>query len=401
MGLFFSGPYVRSFMLSILPGKKNASGLPISRLCFVFWLGMAAKMGLNWIFTGCVAVGLLLAWAWPGGTGAQLPAPSAPGSYAVADTLRHPNAWLDRELALLERSWGVELGVYMQRVGDAHYFSYRERTPFQMASVYKLPIALHVLKLHEEGRLRLDSVLSLHSWDYCPGSGLLQWALQQGAVQRSVGQLLDLMLQESDNTATDILLGLAGGPWAVQQRMNAWGITGLRVDRKVIQLFADYTQRPLPLMHERSIAGLNQRYEWGLSAAERSLAEQRWRQDTLDTGTPLAYGQLWQRLEAGELLQPTTRQRLYQAMRHRHLGQARIAAALPAGAALYHKTGTFFGSCNDAALIDYQGHRYILVVLTRGAVRGHAYMEGVLARAADKALQAYPEAFLGVPSLSR
>jgi len=47
------------------------------------------------------------------------------------------------------------------------------------------------------------------------------------------------MLLISDNSATDVVLRLAGGPDAVNAKMRSIGITGLRIDRPTALLIAD------------------------------------------------------------------------------------------------------------------------------------------------------------------
>ncbi len=50
----------------------------------------------------------------------------------------------------------------------------------------------------------------------------------------------------SDNSATDLLLGLAGGPQAVTERMRSLGLGDIVLNRPTVQLIADSTGYPLP-----------------------------------------------------------------------------------------------------------------------------------------------------------
>jgi beta-lactamase class A len=51
---------------------------------------------------------------------------------------------------------------------------------------------------------------------------------------------MELMLRISDNSATDILLRTAGGGSAVNARLAAIGVKGMRADRPTVRLIADY-----------------------------------------------------------------------------------------------------------------------------------------------------------------
>ena len=56
----------------------------------------------------------------------------------------------------------------------------------------------------------------------------------------SVANLLELMMTVSDNTATDVLTKLAGGPAAVTGWVRAQGVEGLRVDRDTAGIIRDF-----------------------------------------------------------------------------------------------------------------------------------------------------------------
>jgi beta-lactamase class A len=56
----------------------------------------------------------------------------------------------------------------------------------------------------------------------------------------TVRDLLHMMLTVSDNNATDILIRLGGGIATVDARMRALGVSGIRVDRYIWELLANY-----------------------------------------------------------------------------------------------------------------------------------------------------------------
>jgi beta-lactamase class A len=59
-------------------------------------------------------------------------------------------------------------------------------------------------------------------------------------VSLSLRMLMELMLQISDNSATDILLDYAGGANAVTNHLRSLGIDGITVSRSCLELISDW-----------------------------------------------------------------------------------------------------------------------------------------------------------------
>jgi beta-lactamase class A len=108
-----------------------------------------------------------------------------------------------------------------------------------MASVYKFPIAVAVLDAAESGRIGLDSLVRVQASDLRPGASPLAARYPGGGVDVRVADLLAGMLVDSDNTASDVLLRLAGGPSEVTACMRILGCEDLRVDRYEVEIFFD------------------------------------------------------------------------------------------------------------------------------------------------------------------
>src|SRR5438045_952296 len=101
---------------------------------------------------------------------------------------------------------------------------------FPMASTFKIAVAGTILSKVDRGAISLDQLVPVEHAMVVDSEGLAQTFKHPG-VSVSVLNLLELMLTVSDNTATDHLTKLAGGPAAVTQWVREQGITGLRVDR--------------------------------------------------------------------------------------------------------------------------------------------------------------------------
>ncbi len=104
-----------------------------------------------------------------------------------------------------------------------------------------LPIAIQILKLADEGKLRLDKMVTLTPADMHPGACDLTDLFFHPGLALSVANLMEIALVISDNSAADVLLREAGGPEAVTARMKSLDLSGIRVDRSTARrLLADW-----------------------------------------------------------------------------------------------------------------------------------------------------------------
>jgi len=109
-------------------------------------------------------------------------------------------------------------------------------------SVYKVPIAIAVLRQVETGKLALNEPTSVTREHVAPGvpSNTARWA--KVPLTKTIRELIDLSIIESDNTSTDKLLELVGGPAAVTDTMRALGFSGIHVESNVKDMIASKEQ---------------------------------------------------------------------------------------------------------------------------------------------------------------
>src|SRR6201996_3930412 len=99
-----------------------------------------------------------------------------------------------------------------------------------MQSTFKLPLAICVLQLVQIGDLKLDQPIRFLPSDRYPGTySPLQDAHPDANIDVPLHDLLQLSVGQSDNTATDILLRLLGGPQAAQESMNKLGLPAIHI----------------------------------------------------------------------------------------------------------------------------------------------------------------------------
>ncbi|MBI2403339.1 MAG: class A beta-lactamase, partial [Gemmatimonadetes bacterium] len=258
---------------------------------------------------------------------------------------------LEREITRLAALAGGRVGVGAVHLpsGRALYLNGDERFP--MASSYKVPIAVQLLTRVERGEVSLDTMIALKPSDLHPGSGTLTELFDDPGVILSLRNLIELMLLISDNSATDLVLRLAGGSSAVTARMSALGLDGIRVDRPTVALIADWIGvERLPSEADLTPA-LFRSLARDLPDSVRERASRAFNTDPRDTATPRAMATLLQRLWRGEILKDSTTALLLDIMRRSTTGAGRIKGMLRPDVEVAHKTGTIGGTTNDVGIM--------------------------------------------------
>lgn len=236
---------------------------------------------------------------------------------------------------LAERETGGAIGVHVRHLESGQTFGARAGEPFFMASVGKLPLAVHVLRQVERGRIRLDSAVRIDASPLAGGDNAFRRRVQAGS-RVTVAELLEADISDSDNTAANELLHLVGGPEAVTAELRSMGFAGIQTDR-------DY----------------------------RTLSAPTSASDTRDTATPQAMTELLAALWNGRLLGQAETRRLLGWMTALRTSPNRIVAGVPRGTAVAHKTGTWMrdgqpgpSALNDVGVItlpDGRGHLAVAI----------------------------------------
>jgi len=272
----------------------------------------------------------------------------------------------EQELSRLARSTGGTVGIAAIHIESGRRVSLHGGERFPMASTYKVPIAVQLLTRVEKGEISLGEMIEVKASDLHLGTGTLTGLLNQPGVILSVRNLLELMLVVSDNSATDLLLRLAGGPQAVTSRLSEMGITGIDVSRSTLQMIADRSGFDLPPEEDWTLETL-QNLETKASDDSRRAARRRFEADRRDTSTPDAMVLLLERIYQGSLLKPETTDLLLGIMSRCRTGEGRLKGLLPQKTAVAHKTGTFAGSVVDdvgiLTLPDGGGHVAVAVFM--------------------------------------
>lgn len=284
------------------------------------------------------------------------------------------------------------IGVYHLKTNQGFYWNGNHRFP--MASTYKIPIAVRLLQLVEEGKLDLDQLVTIQQSDLVPGGeGVLSEQVFYPGVKLSLINLLQLMIRLSDNTATDKILSLVGGAESVTQAMHKLGIQNMNIDRSTLQLLGDGfgVRQQIDSLSE-SQHNIQKLYDIFEHANEKNKKERinAYETEQIDTTTPEAMVELLRLIATHKALQPKYADLLIEIMSQTKTGQSRLKSLLPESVIVAHKTGTFERTVNDVGYLiskKTNDDNVIIAVFINANEKGQANSEQAIGRIAQVAYQ--------------
>lgn len=229
-----------------------------------------------------------------------------------------------RSFAEIERRIGGRLGVHALDTGTGRELAHRADERFAMCSTFKWALAAAVLSRVDRGELSLDDRVSYGPSDLLEHAPITREHVGEGAM--SVGALAQAAITVSDNTAANLLLAKVDGPSGFTKWVRSLGDRVTRLDR-----------------------------------LEEDLNENA-PGDPRDTTSPRAMVGLMREVLCGEVLSPSSRERLLGWLRSCETGKDRLRAGLPPSWTVGDKTGTgAHGAVNDVAIAVPPGRAPILV----------------------------------------
>ena len=258
------------------------------------------------------------------------------------------------------------IGVAAQEVGASNRFALNGDETFVMASTYKVAIAVALLRRVDWGEIKLSDLIDISQERLVAGDNVIAQNFVHPGIKLSVANLIEPMITESDNTATDICLELAGGPQAVTQAIRSMGIEQLRVDRYVTEILRDFYGLPdkayVPVLAD----AIDKDPSLIAKQSARNLGFE-W-DDHRDQSSPNAMLDLLLAIESGNTLSEKSREFLLATMSRTRTGRSRLKALLPKGTPVAHKTGTIGGVGNDVGFVTLpDGRRFAIAVFTKSS----------------------------------
>ena len=158
-------------------------------------------------------------------------------------------------------------GLYVWDLeGDSGY-GIRPDELFFAASTIKIPIMVAVYRKVDEGELEFSQEVEIQEEDWAAGAGWLQW--EKAGTKQTVGDLLLLMMTQSDNVAANALVRTVGGADHVNEVARSMGAEDTVLYQKVSS-----ERGVVPALDNRStprdMATMMQQIAEGKAASEKS-----------------------------------------------------------------------------------------------------------------------------------
>jgi beta-lactamase class A len=284
------------------------------------WAGWAGRAG--WV--GTLALTLIA------GNGLE----AVPRQAQASQT---PLQRLEASILRTTRSVNATWGIYVKSLDTGEEIAVDADRQMETMSTIKIPLMVEAFEQIKAGKFALTDKYTFVQADSQPGTGTIQ-RLDPGAVM-TVKDLITMMIIVSDNTATEVLYRMVGGPEAVNRRMDALG-----------------------LQHTRA---MNVPSRWFPSLRSAPTTEQFYREGKYPFGltTPREMGRLLEMMERGTLVDRSSSDLMLRIMRGQ-LYRTRIPRYLT-GYTIPHKTGDFLPYVgDDVGMLEAPGRTIIISVFT-------------------------------------
>ena len=236
---------------------------------------------------------------------------------------------LGDQLAALEDRYNAKIGVYGMNLGTGRTLDYRANDMFATCSTFKAYVAAQILQKDQHGELQITDPVFIDPAQAIPLASKTTDPHIGGYLPLS--ELCSAAVRHSDNTATNIMVGMLGGPSTVTDFARSVG------DDRTWMV----------------------RWEPELNSALPG--------DPRDTTSPRAMSPGFLHMLTGDVLDEPHRALLWEWMTTISTGDKRIRAGLPPGWGIADKTGSGdYGSTNDLGVAyGPNGERLQLGVMAR------------------------------------
>ena len=212
-------------------------------------------------------------------------------------------------------------GIFVWDFQTGNYISINGDKEFSTASIIKLPILCQLFRRVDNGLVNLNEKIKMTSYYRTGGSGKLQFLGDDS--EFDINTLAKVMIQQSDNTATNMLLSTVGGANELNRNLRNWGFS------------KTYVKNWLPDLYGENVS------------------------------TPFDMATILYNIDNPNFLSLKSRAKIVEIMSHvknRNL----IQKGLPENAMFIHKTGDIGEMLGDAGIVMMpNGRKYIIVVMVK------------------------------------
>ena len=229
---------------------------------------------------------------------------------------------LDRLLQAKIKSFAGLVGIKVIDLATGQSLAVNDELTFAVASSIKVPLLIGLYRRVREGELDLAAPLTVGHRHHTGGSGVLQ--LLDHPVTLALEVVATLMINVSDNTATNILIDMVGMDY-VNEHLDQLGLSAIRLRRRMMD---------------------------GAAAARGDE----------NTGTPAAAAELMRLLWAGKVVDRALSDQVLRLLR-KPIPKSPVRLHLPPDVSIANKPGWLDGVSSEWALVELRRRPYVFCCL--------------------------------------
>ncbi len=229
---------------------------------------------------------------------------------------------LETRLHQLMQSYkSIQPSIYVWEYENGKYANINADEIYPTASIIKIPVLIEMFRSIEAGQFKLYDRMTMSEFYRTGGSGSLQFKATNS--EYNMDTLARHMIEESDNTSTNMIMAKIGGKHSVNRSIKNWGLQKTRIENW------------LPDLGGGNVS----------TAREMSI---------------MLYN-----INNESLLNINSRESIVDYMSHVKNNRL-IAAGLPTNAQFIHKTGDIGSMLGDAGIVYApNGKRYIVTIFAK------------------------------------
>ncbi len=215
----------------------------------------------------------------------------------------------------------ISPSIYVWEYDTKSYVNINADDIYPAASIIKIPVLIEMFREIEKGNFGLYDKMVLEDYYRASGSGKLQYS--QGGIAHTMDYLARIMIENSDNSSTNMIMAKMGGMPEVNRALNKWGLHRTHINNWLPDL-----------------AGTN-----------------------VTTAKEMA--KMLYNIDSTNILNSDSKKHISDYLSHVKNNRL-LRAGLPAGAQLLHKTGDIGFMLGDAGIVKTaNGKKYLVVILAK------------------------------------
>ena len=237
-------------------------------------------------------------------------------------------------LALAQEYRKIKLAVYVWEYSGKSYVDINADVPYPAASIIKIPVLIEMFREIEHSKFSLDDKMVLEDFYRASGSGKLQYS--QGGIAHSMDYLARIMIENSDNSSTNMIMAKMGGMSEVNKAINRWGLKTTHINTWLPDL------------------------------------------DGTNITTAREMAKMFYNIDSTNMLSNSSKRQMADYLGHVKNNRL-LQAGLPSDAILLHKTGDIGFMLGDAGIVKTaNGKKYIVVILAKRPYNNHQGKEFIV-----------------------